>query len=109
MKINFDYDEGDGTFDHFLRAVTADGLRLKIGFEGLDATYVYINGIEYKVADDDLTGFWFDFGEEKLKPNCIPAANVIQQANAQIDDIVREIEQEEKDYEAHINGLRGWR
>jgi hypothetical protein len=108
MKINFDYEEGGCVFDHYLIATTADGLRLQICFEGLDATYVYINGIEYKVASDDLKGHYFDFGE-KLKPNCIPAANVIQQANAQIDDIVREIEQEEKDYEAHINGLRGWR
>jgi hypothetical protein len=109
MKIYFEYEEGGHVFDHILIATTADGLHITIGFEGLDATYVYMKGIEYKIADDDLTGFWFDFGEEKLKPNCIPAANVIQQANAQIDDIVREIEQEEKDYEAHINGLRGWR
>ena len=91
MKINFEYEEYNG---HRLTTTSDDGTEIEILFNGFDADYYYINGNEFEVKNDDYKGLYVMFGGEVM-----PIANVIQQANAQIEDIVAETEQEQADEE----------
>jgi len=101
MNIPFSYEEPSSYFDHYLIAKTSDGLEIKIGFKGFEAEYIYISEHEMEVASDDYKGLYVNFGHG-LEMKIIPIASVIQQANAQIDFIVAEVEAEQRDWDRHV-------
>jgi folylpolyglutamate synthase/dihydropteroate synthase len=98
MHITFTYEEST-YFDHALKTTTADGAVIEILFKDLDATHFYINDIEYDVNTDQYKGLYVSFGNG-LEVVTLPVANVIQQANAQIEGFAAEVEQSQRDEEA---------
>lgn len=101
MKIQFDFEEIE-TDEYTLTATTADGLEITIYFDGLDADTISTNLFETHVTSDDYKGLYVDFGT-KLVPHIMSLTEVIQQANAQIDDFVKENQPEKSDYDEHFN------
>lgn len=99
--IQFTYEEGRGAFDHKLITKTSDGAEIEIGFMGLEAEYVYLNGHEMEVAGDDYKGLFVNFGHG-LDLKFMPIASVIQQANAQIEDIAHEQAVDARSWERHV-------
>lgn len=101
MQINFTYEEGAGVYEHLLKTLTADGLAIEIYFDGLDAAVISLGGSEYEVSEDGYKGLYVNFGSG-MAMNIIPVASLIQQANAQIEDIVREGAIEARDWDRHV-------
>ena len=103
MNITFEHGTSAG-FDHILKTTSTDGTEIEIGFNGFDAKIIYISGHEMEVSSDDYKGLYLNFGRG-LEMKFIPVATVIQQANAQIEDIVSEIETEAANWDRHAQSF----
>lgn len=101
--ISFHYDQDTG-FDHALKITTVDGAEIKVCFDGLEATYIYINGEEFPVDSDYYKGLYVNLGHG-LETDIMPLSYVVTEANNQIEDIVDEGEQADRAWQRHVNSF----
>lgn len=102
-QIDFTYEEGTANYPHILKT-NASGTPVSILFSGLDAEIVCVNGVDLEISKDQHKGIGLDFGVG-LVPNWLPLATVIQQGNAQIEDIVREGDIESRNWDRHVQSF----
>jgi hypothetical protein len=100
----FTYKTSEG-FDHMLEINTLDGLTIEVGFDGLDATHVYLNGHEKDLKTDDIKGLYADLGKTLLTHNFKTIAEIVALANQEIDSIVDENTQDDEDAQNHIKDM----
>lgn len=105
MNINFTYAEGRGSFDHVLKLVTIDGADIEIGFDGMDASHIYVSGHEMSVKSDDYKGLYVNVGRAPLSPRIITLASLIRRAEDDLEDIIGSCAAESKEWAAHIRSL----
>lgn len=104
MQISFEYQERGGIYNHSLETKSPAGVDIIVYFDGLDASVIDLNGVEYECAEDAYKGLAVDFGSG-LNVLWIPVATIIQQANAQIDDFVSEITKETREWNRHVQSF----
>lgn len=101
MKIDFTYKYSGGGFDHALITKTPEGAEIEILFDGFEASVLYLNDLEFDLADDSIQGIYVDFGKRfESKPSSL--RDVVIAANSQIVDIYDEIIQEETAIDRHV-------
>lgn len=104
MQIDFTYEQGTGYCDHVLKAKSPSGVDIAVYFDGLDASTIDLNEIEYDCDKDAYKGLAVDFGRG-LNVLWVPVATIIQQANAQINDFVSEITKETREWSRHVQSF----
>lgn len=85
--MQFSYKElvsGDG-----LVFKTDQGVDVEVLFEGGEATYIFVDDLEFKTSDDFLKGLFV-----KVNGNPITLMGIYQSAESQYDDVMAEVEQD---------------
>lgn len=104
--MNFDYTSDVVGFDHEMSFNTLDGLEIRIGFDGLDPTHVYLNGEEHDLKSDTIKGLCADVSPVLLKSDYRTIAAIVNKAACLIEDYVREERAEIAAEERHKNSFR---
>lgn len=89
MSLSFSYEEHLG---HVLKLTTDNGAVVKVHFKDLDSEYVTVDDdFEFMLSDDTLHALYVRIDQQMYS-----LYQIANDADTQIDGIVREIEQEAK-------------